>query len=301
MFKDGIGEASKFRDAHPLVNLIFYGFVIGITMFTNDPFFLALALIGAWAYSALLKGRKVGKTNLFFVVPIVIFATIVNGLFTHNGATVLFFIHNNRVTLEAFEFGLATAVLFSAVIIWCVSFNVIMSSDKLIYIFGKVAPVLGLTFSMIFRFIPLLKERFKEIKMGQQCMGRNEESGLVAKVRQLGKEVSILISWSLEASIETSDSMEARGYGLPGRTSFTLFKFSATDKRLLVALSIVGTMASVGCALGKTSIYYYPVLVLGQWDLLKIVSIISFGILIMIPIVFDILGEKRWQRLRSKN
>ncbi len=300
MIKEGIGETSSFRSCHPLVNLIFYGFIVGVTMFTMDPFFLALALIGAWAYSVLLKGRKVWKTNLFFVIPVLFFTTIINGLFTHNGATVLFFIRNNRVTLEAISFGLATAALVSAIIIWFVSFNVIMSSDKLIYLFGKVSPILGLTLSMIFRFIPLLKERFKEIRMGQQCMGRNSEGKLIARVRQLGKEISILISWSLEASIETSDSMEARGYGLPGRTSFNLFKLSSTDKWLLLIETILGIVASIGCAMGKTTINYYPQIILQQWDLLTIVTFASFGALIMVPMVFDYIGEKKWQRLMSK-
>lgn len=300
MFKEGIGEDSRFRESHPLVNLIFYGFVLGILMFSMDPFFLALALIGAWAYSALLKGSKVWKTNLLFMAPVLLFTTLINGLFTHNGETILFFIRNNRVTLEAIMFGLATAALISAIIIWFMSFNVIMSADKLIYLFGKVAPLLGLTLSMIFRFIPLLKERFKEIRMGQQCMGRNNEGSLIARIRQLGKEVSILISWSLEASIETSDSMEARGYGLPGRTSFNLFKLKASDVRLLLLELVFGGVATAGCILGKTTIYYYPAIVLGEWDLMKIITFICFGALLLVPIIYDVMGEKKWRQLMSE-
>ena len=131
--------------------------------------------------------------------------------------------------------------------------------------------------------------------MGQKCMGRHVEKGFFAKGRQLIKEVSILVSWSLEASIETSDSMEARGYGLPHRSSFHLFKFDERDKKLTVYMMITGLIATVGCGLGKTSIYYFPVVVLGQWDLFKIITLVSYVMLLVAPLVIDILGEKKWQ------
>ena len=298
MFKDGLGESSRFASCHPVVNIIFYAFAIGITMFSLDPVFLGVTTVFAWAYSILLKGRKTLKANFFFTIPILLIMTVVNGLFTHNGATVLFFLNDSRITLEAIVYGAAAALLLSAVIIWFVSFNVVMSSDKLIYLFGKAAPVLGLTLSMIFRFIPLLKNRFREIKDGQECMGRHVEKGLFAKTRQLCKEVSILISWSLEASIETSDSMEARGYGLRGRTSFHLFKMSPTDYMMLAIILVSGVIATVGCVLGKTSIYFYPVVKFAEWDALRVVTLISFAVLMASPIILDIAGEKKWQQLK---
>lgn len=297
MFRDGLGESSRFSGCHPAVNLIFYVFAIGITMFSIDPVFLAVTTVFSWAYSILLKGVKALKTNLLLMLPIVIVMTVVNGLFTHNGATVLFFINDSRITLEALAYGMAAAVLLTAVVIWFVSFNVVMSSDKLIYIFGKAAPVLGLTLSMIFRFIPLLKNRFREIRMGQQCMGRHTEGGIFAKTRQLCKEVSILISWSLEASIETSDSMEARGYGLHGRTSFHLFKMSPTDWTALAAISFTGIIAMIGCVMGKTSIYFYPVIKFAEWDIWRIITLISFALLLAVPMILDITGERKWRQL----
>ncbi len=151
---------------------------------------------------------------------------------------------------------------------------------------------------MVFRFIPLLKNRFREIKMGQECMGRHVEKGLFAKTRQLCKEISILISWSLEASIETSDSMEARGYGLHGRTSFHLFKMSPTDYKMLAVIAATGTMSAIGCALGKTSIYFYPIIKFAEWDAMRIITLASFTALLAAPVVLDIAGERKWQQLK---
>lgn len=298
MFKDGLGEGSTFAGCHPAVNLIFFLFAIGITMFSTSPAFLAVTLIFSWVYSILLNGKKAVKTNLIFTIPIVVIMAVINTLFTHNGATVLFFLNDSRITLEALLYGLAAAVLLSSIIVWFSCFNVVMTSDKLIYLFGKAAPVLGLTLSMIFRFIPLLKARFREITMGQRCMGRHVSGGFFAKIRQYTKEVSILISWSLEAAIETSDSMEARGYGLPGRTSFHLFKMTPADKVLLAAIGASGIIAAIGCTMGKTSIYYYPKVVLGQWDVLTVITFAAYIVMLAIPIFTDIFGEIKWQQYR---
>ena len=41
MFKDGLGENRTFAGCHPAVNLIFFLFTIGITMFYMSPVFLA--------------------------------------------------------------------------------------------------------------------------------------------------------------------------------------------------------------------------------------------------------------------
>lgn len=298
MFKDGLGENSTFAGCHPAVNLIFFLFAIGITMFSTSPAFLAVTLVFSWLYSILLNGKKAVKSNLIFTIPILIIMTVINTLFTHNGATVLFYLNNSRITLEALLYGLAAAVLLSSIIVWFSCFNVVMTSDKLIFIFGKATPVLGLTLSMIFRFIPLLKARFREISMGQKCMGRHVAGGFLAKLRQVTKEVSILISWSLEAAIETSDSMEARGYGLHGRTSFHLFKMTPTDKALLTGISISGLIAASGCILGKTSIYYYPKVVLGQWDVLTVITFAAYVLMLAVPLITDIFGEIKWQQYR---
>ncbi len=298
MIKEGLGEKSTFANCHPIVNVVYFALVIGITMFSMNPWFITITIFFAWTYSILLSGKKAIKYNILFTIPIIIIMSVINALFINNGATVLFFLNDNRVTLEAFVYGIAAAALISAVIIWFSCFNVVMSADKLIYLFGRITPVLALTLSMIFRFIPLLKERFKEIVMGQKCMGRHRGGSIFFRMRQRIKEVSILVSWSLEAAIETSDSMEARGYGLHGRTSFHLFKLSYRDKILLVLELIFGLITILGCMTGLNNIYYYPKIVLKNMDLWMGITLLTYMVLMSLPIVLDIRGEKKWQEYR---
>ena len=298
MFRKGIGEHTEFSEYNPLVNLAFYVLAIGVTMFSTSPWFLAATFVMAWVYSLLLKGRRALRLNLLFVFWIVVVMAVINVCFTHDGETVLFYLHGNRITVEALIFGISAAVMLSSVLIWFTSFNVIMTAEKLIFIFGRAAPVLGLTLSMIFRFIPLLRSRYAEIRMGQECLGQGSSSKtpLLKRIRQAGKNVSILVSWSLEASIESADSMEARGYGLRGRTSFHLYRFSARDARMMIWLLILGGTAILGCAFHKCEAWFYPVYELHPFDALTAASLAAFILLLATPIVIDITGELRWKR-----
>ena len=301
MFREGIGETGRFILMHPVVTASYYAIVIGILMFSNSPLFLISAIAIGMCYDMLLKGRKSLRNNLFIILFMSFLTVLINALFTHNGSTVLFYLGNNRVTLEAACYGLMMALMLSGVMIWFSSFNVVMTSEKLIYIFGRFAPVLGLTLSMIFRFVPLLKTRFELIGEGQRALYAGDEKGFIGKIRQLGKEISILVSWSLESSIESADSMAARGYGLKGRTSYNLFKLRAVDITALFISILLGGITIASYSVGVNKLYYYPVIKVVEnspkW--LEFVGYASFASLLALPLAIDLIGELRWRRSRS--
>ena len=301
MFREGIGETGRFILMHPVVTASYYAIVIGILMFSNSPLFLISAIAMGMCYDILLKGRRSLRNNLFIILFMSFLTVLINALFTHNGSTVLFYLGNNRVTLEAACYGLAMALMLSGVVIWFSSFNVVMTSEKLIYIFGRFAPVLGLTLSMIFRFVPLLRTRFELIGEGQKALYAGDEKGFIGKIRQFGKEVSILVSWSLESSIESADSMAARGYGLKGRTSYNLFKIRAADIMTLLLSMLLGGVTITSYAAGVNKLYYYPVIrvVESSPKWLELAGYISFIALLAMPLAIDLIGELRWKKSRS--
>lgn len=298
MNRKGLGEKSEFYSFHPLVNTLYFVLVLAVTMFSLSPYYIAVTFIGAWAYTILLKGFEGLKTTLIFGGSVLLIMVVINTLFNNNGATTLFYLNTNRVTVESMVYGLCGGLVLIAVIVWFGCFNVIMTSDKLIYIFGKVAPVLGLTLSMIFRFIPLLKTRFAEISLGQRCMGRSKNKGsIIERSRQLLKEISILIAWSLEASIESADSMEARGYGLKGRTSFHLFKMSRRDYIAIGIMILAGAPVIFAVATGATNMVFYPKIVPIDFGILDAVYIACYIVVVGMPIFIDIWGDYKWKQL----
>ncbi len=293
--REGLGEESFFARSHPAVNLCYFAAVIGVSMFSNHPAFLVLSLVTAFFYSLLLGGWKSARLNLLLLIPAVLIMTLFNVLSVHNGVTVLFYVNGNRITREALLSGLSSGLLLGAVVIWFRCFSVIITAEKLIYLFGRPAPMLALTLSMILRYIPLLLDRFRQIDAAQRCMGRSiRRGGLIKRFRQFGKELSILISWSLEASIESADSMEARGYGLRRRTSFHLYRFTRAEGLLLLALLIPAAFAVLAVCLGRTSIYYYPAIVIKPPDAVQILGFVGFAAAALLPPALDIREVRRW-------
>ena len=273
MFREGIGETGRFILMHPVVTASYYTIVIGILMFSNSPLFLISAIIIGMSYDMLLKGSKSLRNNLFIILFMSFLTVLINALFTHNGSTVLFYLGNNRVTLEAACYGFVMALMLSGVMIWFSSFNVVMTSEKLIYIFGRFAPVLGLTLSMIFRFVPLLRTRFELIREGQRALYAGDEKSFVGKIRQLGK----------------------------GRTSYNLFKLRSADLLALFASIVLGGITTVSYAAGVNKLYYYPVIkvVESEPKWLEFAGFISFMTLLVMPLAIDLFGELKWKRSRS--
>lgn len=294
VFRGGLGERAAFYRCHPLVNFTYFGAIVGVTMFSNHPAFLIASFVAAWLYSVLLRGKKAILFNCLILLPTMLITVLLNTLNVHNGVTVLFYLNGNRITLEAIVYGCAAALMLSSVMIWFSCFSTIMTADKFIYLFGRVAPVIALTLSMILRFIPLLQARFREVSAAQRCMGRGDKTGLIPRIRQLGKEVSILIAWSLEASIESADSMEARGYGLRGRTSFHLFRLAGGERWVLAAVLLLSGVSIFACVQGYTSIYYYPTISLPPMLPAQGICLGAFCLLMMSAAVIDIRGVRQW-------
>ena len=76
-----------------------------------------------------------------------------------------------------------------------------------------------------------------------------------------------------------------------------LFKFTGKDWAALGAITAAGGLAAAGAFLGKTSVYYYPKIKLPEMDPLMAVCLAGFVVLMILPLIIDILGERKWQQL----
>ncbi len=85
----------------------------------------------------------------------------------------------------------------------------------------------------------------------QKCIGRDASNGGVFTRARNGLTIlSILVTWALENAIETADSMRSRGYGLRGRTAFSIYRFDRRDRAALVFLLACGAYVAAGALLG---------------------------------------------------
>ena len=124
---------------HPLPCFLYFFAVIGMTIFSRDPVILAESLLGA-VLTAALAGRLRGAAWLLLTS---VLAAITNPLFSHRGATPLFFVGDTAFTLEAILYGAAFGVMLAAAVLWGASAVRFMTSDKYIWLFGSVFPGTG--------------------------------------------------------------------------------------------------------------------------------------------------------------
>ena len=59
--------------------------------------------------------------------------------------------------------------------------------------------------------------------------------------------------------------MRARGYGLPGRTAFSIYRFDDRDKAALAWLIFCGAYLLSGWMAGGTYFRYYPTVKTAAW------------------------------------
>lgn len=289
-----------FGNYHPLVLLIYFLFVLLISMFVSNPVIQTTALAGGILFCIMIQRKRETVGNLCFYVPLFLMIAITNPLFSHNGVTPLFFLNGNPVTLEAFVYGIAIAVMLIGVILWCKCYSEIMTSDKFLYLFGKVIPKLSLVLSMALRFIPMFKRQMHRVSRAQKAMGLYSSKSFTDKIRSHMRVFMAMIAWSLENSIETSASMKARGYGLKGRTNFSLFHFYSGDAVLLATCVLMLGITVSGAAMNETVFYYYPRISGLNLSAYAITVYTAFGILSFIPFITEVKEALVWKYYISK-
>jgi energy-coupling factor transport system permease protein len=103
------------------------------------------------------------------------------------------------------------------------------------------------------------------------------------------------VTWALENAIETSDSMRSRGYGLPGRTAYSLYRFDARDRILLmVMLALMATAVTVFIA-GKASVMYFPVFSVTDARPLSVIAFACHAAVCLTPLVIDVREDVAWR------
>ena len=289
-----------FAAYHPIINFTFFCTVIICGMFFMHPVLLCISVAAAFSYSVYLNGRRAVKFNLIFVLPAMIAVSAINPLFHHSGMTILGYAGNNPITLESICYGMVAGLMFASIILWFSCYNAVMTSDKFIYLFGGIAPALSLIFAMVLRFVPKFKTQIITISNAQKCIGRDVNNGSYPeRVRHGIKILSIMVTWALENAIETADSMRSRGYGLKGRTSFSIFRFDARDKGLLLVIMVFIAVMSAGSAAGQTNIQYFPSIAIGEISGFSVLIYSAYFLLCFTPIILNVMEEVKWHYFRS--
>ena len=291
-----------FSGCHPAINFLYFALVLLFTMCFLHPVSLVVSLGAALAYALCLKGGRAIRSGMKILVPMMLMAAILNPAFNHEGVTILAYLPSgNPLTLESILRGLAGAVMLAAVITWFQCYSAVMTSDKFVYLFGRIIPALSLVLSMTLRFIPKFRAQLAVVTQAQRCLGRDVSQGSVMERVRTGITIlSILITWSLENAIETADSMKSRGYGSAGRTAYAIYRFERRDGVALAVLALLVAGTILPWLTGSIAWSFYPTMTGALLGVGQIISYLSFLGLCLMPLTIDLTEDCKWNSLRSK-
>lgn len=290
----------SFLGYHPLVNFLYFAVILFYAMVLINPICLAISLVSAFLYLFYLDSKKTLRFNLIYMIPMIIVTAVVNPLFNHEGNTILaYFSTGNPLTLESIIYGLASAFLMASVILWFSCYTKVMTSDKFVYLFGRIIPSLSLVLSMTLRFIPKFSNQMQLVTESQRTIGRcNQKGTFVDKIKNSVTILSIMITWSLENAIETADSMKSRGYGLPNRTAFSIYKFDERDKNAIIWILFLTIFVTIGVVSDLFYFSYFPIIKTTPINPISICFYLAYLMLNITPILINKKEDYIWKKLQ---
>lgn len=275
-----------FKTYHPFVNFIYFVLAIIFSSTCSHPVYIAISFISAFSYMILLKSKL---TAVF--IPMIIILSVFYPLFNHQGATILTYLPDgNPLTKESIIYGFASSVMQASTLCWFICCTKVLTTDKLMCIFGKIHPSLSLVLSMLLRFVPRFTAQLKRVLTSQKGIYKKK---LTKKLKTYMNVISIMITWAAESAIDISDCMKSRGYGLSKRTSFSLYTFKKRDAAATSCILICGICIAV---MFNKDYRYFPLI---DFSVNTPVLTVVYALFCTLPCLMEIYGTIRWNMARN--
>lgn len=281
----------KFSNFNPKVCFLFFVFTVLLILLNFNPIFLCVSLLSGVIYNAMLQGKKTFKTFFTFLLPFTLLVGIFNMAFTSYGVDILFSISNKNFTAEGLSYGLCQGVMFSSVIVWLSSYSYVLSSDKFMSVFSKLAPNLTLVLTMTLSFIPRLRKNAQEINDARLNVNTNQ-----SKFKKSLDNFSSLVSMTLEESIEVSDTMRARNFN-SSRKPYSKYRFNLDDGIVLLFLLALSISCIVLNSLDKAEFIFDPEIKMLSFSP---IFLILYTIYMFLPVIINISEGIKWHFLKQK-
>lgn len=289
-----------FERCHPAVNFIYFAAVIFGMLTFQHPIFLAISFVCAFIYSVKRNGRKALLFNIVLLPFVVAFAFYYSS-YTHFGVTVMRqnFIGNN-MTVESLVYGFVLGFIAVGVMMWFSCVHSVFSTDKVVYLFGKVSPKLSLFLAILLRMVPRIKKEAGRINTAQKGIGRGADQGsMFQRIRNCLRIFSMLITWTIDSLVTASESMRSRGSTLRGRTAFSIYRFDNRDRMYVIAMFTCLTITVMGIMLKQTDVIYDPKIIINPVTVMSWIFYMGYAILCLMPLGLEVWTEYRFNKARK--
>lgn len=286
---------------HPIISVSYFALLILITMFTMHPILLLISFIGSLFLYAQCIERRTFVRHIIFTIFLILLFGITNPLFVHQGVSVITYLQDLPITMEAILYGFAFGCMLSSIVTLFQVFHHVVAVERFLYLFQHYFPSLALLISMVFQFLPRYRTQSKRILQAQQTLGMDmQQTTILTKVKNSVHAFSILTTWAFESSLCTVDSMKARGYGKHTRTSYQQYTFCLRDAILLSILALFGILLLYVLLTLYSKMYYYPYLMGITFQPIALLGYLLLCMLYVLPFYFDRKEAIKWRFVQSK-
>jgi len=284
--------ARAFEAEHPVVLATYVVAVTATTMCAFHPVYATISLSGALLCALVVCGPERAWDVLRWQLPLFAVVTLANPVFSRLGDTLLWQAGPIAIHLESLVFGLCMGMMLVSSLLWLWCANDILTLDRLLALGGGLLPTVGLMVSMTMRLVPQLLHRGGQVRtVRAACSGIPDGGGPVQEGARLS---GILLSWSLEDSVERSDAMRARGW-VAGRrrTHYLPWRASTRDVAILVLLLVLVAVDAFLEWVACSQWVFYPTMphLVLWWGYLPHVA------LVLLPTLVTLADRLGWQRV----
>lgn len=248
----------KITRIHPAIFIVYFLILIIFAFLFNNPYYVITYGILILTLIALQGSISEIKSTTKVFLPVILFITLLNTIFTHVGDTHIYIFGSYYVTFEALVYGVIMAVTFFLVTLTFIAYNTYVSYQDMLYVFSKKYPNLSMIIIMSLRFVPLIQKRSNELLELSKLKNRNEDLKFTEKTSELIQNLGLVVSWSLEEAMQSASSMKSRGYNITKRTSYLRYDFNKIDVLLTVLILVTATISVYELYNGVGSIMIYP-------------------------------------------
>ncbi len=277
-----------FERYHPAVALCYFAAVLVLAMAAMQPVYVALSLSGALACSCALCGPRASFRMLRWQLPLLVLIAVFNPLFVSAGSTELFRIGTQAIYLESFVYGLCMGGMLVSVLLWMANAARLIAPDHMVMLLGNRLPALALVLSMVMRLVPQLMERGREISLVQDVCVLSTTTGLSARVKRVARNVTVLMGWAMEDSLEKASSMKARGWTAEGRrTMYRPVRFARGDVLAIALIAALFVGNAVLAYMACSQYVFYPAMTsLTVW-----LGYVPYLGLVLLPLLVGFVSE----------
>ncbi len=310
---------------HPFIAFAYFVFLLVMDMAAMQPIYLLISFCAALVYNVILRGIRSVLHTLIWLVPFIALIALVNFALSAVGTTEIARIGSHAFYLESLVYGTSMGLMLASVILTFSNAAQVLTSDKIMALLGNVIPTISLMTCMVARLVPQFVRQGESIgSLRRACTAaegvqsfqgsavqtehdayntqtaRRERKAQTkqrarrnSSLRIWAREISVLMGWSMENSIDTADSMRARGWGShKHRTTYMRYHFRLSDGVALAFLAVLMTSCAIAAFTACSQFEFYPQMgVFAPWW-----SYIAYMLFAVLPLVAEGLEWLRWRR-----